>query len=66
MSSDTEDPATGNNSSTASTTINPVPSGGVQTGAGGTARRPPFAPLAAIAALAILAGLLVIRRRSNA
>jgi CSLREA domain-containing protein/MYXO-CTERM domain-containing protein len=66
VTSDTEDPNGANNSATASTTVNPVPTGGVQTGAGGTAGGSPLLPVAGAIALATLGGLLALRRRRSA
>jgi uncharacterized repeat protein (TIGR01451 family) len=54
-SSDTQDPNLANNSDPATTTVNPAPGGGVQTGAGGTAAPGATSPWF----IALMAGLLI-------
>lgn len=61
VSADTSDPNLDNNADSVTTTVNPVPAGGVQTGAGGMAARS-AAP--AVVAFLVLAVAAVWRRRS--
>jgi uncharacterized repeat protein (TIGR01451 family) len=65
VGSSANDPDTSNNSDTTSTTVNPAPSGGVQTGAGGMAPRGPgfLSVIGAVLLLALLA--LGVRRRAR-
>jgi uncharacterized repeat protein (TIGR01451 family) len=65
VSSDTEDPNPDNNTDSTTTTVNPVPSGGVQTGAGGTAGGSPALPVAAGLIALSLVALFVTRRRAR-
>jgi uncharacterized repeat protein (TIGR01451 family) len=62
VSSSTADPVDSNNSATADTTVNPAPSGGTGTGAGGTAHGSPLLPALLVLGTLVLAGALRVRR----
>jgi uncharacterized repeat protein (TIGR01451 family) len=61
VSSDTSDPDMSNNTDSVTTTVNPVPGGGVQTGAGGLAAR---SAATATVAFIVLALAALLRRRA--
>jgi uncharacterized repeat protein (TIGR01451 family) len=63
--SSANDPNPDNNSDTTSTTVNPAPSGGVQTGAGGTAPRGPGFLSVSVAVLLLALLALGVRRRAR-
>ena len=65
VGSSTADPDDTNNSDTATTTVNPAPSGGVQTGAGGTAPSGPGLASVIIAVIALCLAALGVRRRAK-
>lgn len=65
VGSSTNDPDPGNNSDTTSTTVNPAPSGGVQTGAGGMAPHGPGFLSVIVAALLLALLALGVRRRAR-
>jgi uncharacterized repeat protein (TIGR01451 family) len=62
VSSDTGDPDLSNNSDSATTVVNPVPGGGVQTGAGGTAHQSTPVGFFVLMGLLIGAGVIGVRR----
>ncbi len=65
VSSSTPDPVAANNAASATTTVNPAPAGGVQTGAGGTAGRSSGLPTAVVVALLLGTAALGVRRRAR-